>query len=425
MTATPTGVGSRRIFVHIGLFKTGTTYLQHVLRANRAQLAGQGVLYPGGEGQPEQRIAVGDLYGRRPRGTRDPRVPGQWRALADAIADSDAATVVISEESLSVASPRQARQVVNSFADREVHVILTVRDLARVMVSAWQEDLKNNNRWSWAEFSAGVRDRAGGSRVGRRFWRSQDLADILGTWRAVVPAGRIHVVTVPPPGAPRGELLARFAHVVGIDPATLTEAPRDSNESLGAAGAEVVRRFNEILDSGLNDRQYDRVVKLGIVRDLADVASSAFVLPVEDEEWVATEAERLVAVLRSGGYDVAGDLDDLLIRRGATGRRPDDATADELFEAAMVALTGLARRYATVWWQHRGNERPRVDEAPRLELARSVARGVRFRWLRAAVDLADRNRVAGAALRGFLALQDGSRRRKHRRQAPTQTTETS
>lgn len=414
MTATSGGMDQRRIFVHIGLFKTGTTYLQNVLQANRTQLTAQQVLYPGAEGQPLQRVAVWDLFGRRPRGTSDQRVPGQWRALADLVAASPAATAVISEESLSVASVQQARRVVASFAAREVHVVVTVRDLARVLVSAWQEDLKNGYTWTWAEFSAGVRDGAGTGRIGRRFWRSQDLARILDTWRSAVPVERIHVVTVPPPGAPQSELLARFASVVGFDPAALTGKPRYSNESLGVAGAEVVRRFNESLADSLNDRQYDKVMKLAIVRHLANASPSRCVLPAEDEEWVATEAERLVAILRSD-YSVTGNLDDLLVREGVRGRRPDDATPEELFEAAMVALTGLGKRYATAWWQRREPERPRVEQVPRLERARSVARGVRFRWLRAALDLADRNRLAGAPLRGYLTVRDASRRRASHR----------
>ena len=69
---------SRRVFLHIGLHKTGTTYLQGVLRANRRRLAELGVFYPGGKGQPTHTFAVYDLFGRRPRGTGASSV---WLAL--------------------------------------------------------------------------------------------------------------------------------------------------------------------------------------------------------------------------------------------------------------------------------------------------------------------------------------------------------
>ena len=61
------------VYFHIGLHKTGTTYVQNVLRANRQNLRDQRVLYPGGEGFPVQVFAVWDLLGRRPKGSSDAR----------------------------------------------------------------------------------------------------------------------------------------------------------------------------------------------------------------------------------------------------------------------------------------------------------------------------------------------------------------
>ena len=38
---------AQRVFLHVGLPKTGTTYVQTVLWRNRAALAEQGLVYPG------------------------------------------------------------------------------------------------------------------------------------------------------------------------------------------------------------------------------------------------------------------------------------------------------------------------------------------------------------------------------------------
>ena len=38
---------TRRVFLHIGAIKTGTTYIQTVLRENRERLIEEGVLFPG------------------------------------------------------------------------------------------------------------------------------------------------------------------------------------------------------------------------------------------------------------------------------------------------------------------------------------------------------------------------------------------
>ena len=48
------------VFLHIGLHKTGTTYLQNVFRANREQLRAQDVEFPGGPGEPAQALTSRD-----------------------------------------------------------------------------------------------------------------------------------------------------------------------------------------------------------------------------------------------------------------------------------------------------------------------------------------------------------------------------
>ncbi len=59
-------------------------------------------------------------------------------------------------------------------------------------------------------------------------------------------------------------------------------------------------------------------------------------------------------VLREGGYDVVGDLDDLLPQAGPEGgRRPDEVSDAELADAALVALTAVTEQYARYWWQVR------------------------------------------------------------------------
>src|SRR5699024_10916831 len=122
--------------------------------ANVAAMAAQGVEFSWGKGRPVQAFAVWDLQGRRPRDGRDNRIAGQWGALVDATNASGQPTALISEERLSLCTLRQIRRCVHSFPDSEVHVVVTVRDLARVAVSAWQEEVKNDNTWTWEEFAA-------------------------------------------------------------------------------------------------------------------------------------------------------------------------------------------------------------------------------------------------------------------------------
>lgn len=404
----------KKLYLHIGLHKTGTTFLQHVMRANRDALAEQGVFYPGGE-QLGQMFAVWDLFGRRPRGSQDGRVNGQWEALTRAVNGDERPVALVSEEYLSLGTVTQARRAVASFPDAEVHVVVTARDLARVAVSAWQEEVKNDTTRTWEEFAAGIRDpQARARNPARGFWLRQDLPAILDTWRAALPADRIHVVTVPPAGSGPSELLARFANVVGFEHGALPNEPKWNNQTLGIAGTEVVRQLNERLEKKLNQRQYGRVVKLVLVPALGrSLGSSRFGLPSDQEAWVRSWSQGAVARIEAGGYRVVGDLAELLPATQEGIRRPDDASTEELLEAAMIALAEVSRRYADAWWSRK---RPDVgvDNVPTRTRLASAARSVVFRGQRRAADLADRNAAVGKLMGAYLAARTAAARRSSR-----------
>jgi hypothetical protein len=384
------------VYLHIGLHKTGTSYLQGLWAANRAGLADQGVHYCGADGEPAQRLAAMDALGHRARGTDDTRVSGQWQALVDATARSALPVALVSAEGLSVARPRQVRQIVASFPDREVHVVVTCRDLGRVLVSSWQEAVKNDGTWTWPQYAAAVADPDGrGRSPGRGFWLAQDLPAILATWRRWVPADRIHVVTVPPPAAAPGELHRRVGAVVGYDPAALTAPAEWDNASLGAAGTELVRRLNVALGHRLNQRQHDHVVKSVIVRQLVGSGrGDRYGLPDRDRGWVEAAARDQIAGVRAAGVQVTGELADLLPRVDPTARDPQQAGTAELLEAAVVALTGVSERYATRWWREVRGRGGAAEVALRVRTS-SALRAVSFRARRAAATVADRNRFAG------------------------------
>lgn len=398
------------VYLHIGLHKTGTTYLQNLLKANRDILRAQQVYFPGGPGEPQQAFAVWDLQGRRPRGVHDTRIGGSWDALVEAVNTSGSPAALISEEHLSVSTLRQAKQAVASFRDSEVHVVVTARDLGRVAVSAWQEEVKNDQTWTWEQFAAAIREPEEIAKSpARGFWLRQDIPKICELWEAAVPAERITIITVPPDGAGADVLLRRFAAVVGFNAATLTEQPAWTNETVGVAATEVIRRVNERLGHRLNQRQHDKVIKRTVVHGLAKVAEPVrFTLPEAELPWITARAEEMIDAVRSRGYRVMGDLQELRPQRREGGRRPDDATVEELLEASLDALALLAEAYAGLWWQRK---RRNVEEGSEQGGLASRTRGAVFRAQRRAAGLADANPVAAGALRLLLKARDRARYR--------------
>ncbi len=118
-----------KVYVHVGPFKSGTTFIQGVLYNNRDRLAANGVVLPR-ETWPEHIRSVVDLL-RRQTKLRAPVVSdGEWDVLVEEVqAATDASTAVISMEFLCTASSEAVARLVGSLAPAEVHVIYTARDL--------------------------------------------------------------------------------------------------------------------------------------------------------------------------------------------------------------------------------------------------------------------------------------------------------
>jgi hypothetical protein len=345
----------QKVVLHVGMHKTGTTYVQILCNLNRDALARQGVCYPGGSGGVSPVLAVSDLQGRRPRGHDNSRLDGAWDAMAAEIESSELATAFVSNEGLGFSSLKQVRRAVASFSG-EVHVVVTARDLARVLVSQWQEDVKNDHSWTWRTYVDAAKDPEQASQLPAvGFWRRADPVRVCDTWAAVVGAERVHLVTVPPPGAPRETLVERVGKVVGFDPGQLPDEPEWDNEQVGAAGTEILRRVNVALDGRLNQAQHARAVRRGLVPMLVrDTDRSTLRLPADEYPWVAKRAEETIGALTERGYPVEGDLADLRPREPDDYVGPDDVSDRELLETAVQAIALLTERYATSWWGRKG-----------------------------------------------------------------------
>jgi hypothetical protein len=385
------------VYLHIGLWKTGTTSLQSSLEGAADQLAEQGVLFPGRRHRSRhhaQRLAAYDLLGRRIQGDNPRLVPGSWRALRKEIDAWDGPAVVVSEELLALARPRHVRRVARALRRHRLHVVVGVRDLGRMLVSGWQQEVVGGRTFTWSEYVAAVRDPdSGPASAGVAFWIRNDLLRVLATWGRVVPRDRVTVLTVPPSGGPPEVLLDRFAGVLGLPAGTLPVARR-RNESLGAVEVEVVRRLNIDLAGSLNQRQYLQLVNRPLRTGLAGrPASRPLRLPARELPWVAARSGELVDALRAGGYPVAGDLADLVPRPTPPGERAlDDVSETELLEATRVALDAVSRDYASLWRRHRYAMLHESGDATPAQRVASGARATGFRLRLAALEASDRSR---------------------------------
>ncbi len=335
---------AERVVLHVGLMKSGTSFLQEVLRANQDVLREQGVLYP----RPWRRQvqAVRDVIGHGDADQEPLAEDGPWRSLVAEIRDWPG-TAVVSMEFLGPRGPSKSRQICSELAPAQVDVVISVRDLARTIPAMWQESIQNRGTWTWEEYLAGVREE---NRTdpgpGRAFWFRQDAPGITETWQGSAGRDHVTVLTVPPPGAPPQVLWERFASLLPIGGVEIDLAVR-ANPSLGLASLLVMREVNlrlETEESSITGRQYERVVKhLLAKRGLAGRRDDPRL--GYDTRWVVERGDRDLERLRALAPRIAGDLEDLRCRP-VEGVAPEDVTAEQQLDAALAGLTEVVGRLA-------------------------------------------------------------------------------
>lgn len=319
------------VVLHVGLMKSGTTFVQQTLFAHRDRLASHDVLLPGRTWAAQVAHAKGALSG----GDR-----ASWDALAEQVRAHDGRSVV-SVELLGPAEPGRRRRIVESLRPHRVEVVVTARDLNRSVVALWQETIQNGRTWTWADYLDGVRTVTTGEgrhESGRTFWRQMDLAGVTGGWAEV--ADRVSVVTVPPPGAPREVLLERFTEAAGLPGLDLVALT--GNESLGLASTLALREVNERLDARGVAWKPSRAVRKRLLAKTVLAARKkvepALGLAVPD--WLAGAAADQVERTRALGPDLHGDWRDLT-PVDVPGAIPEDVDPAAVRDAALAGLAGL------------------------------------------------------------------------------------
>jgi hypothetical protein len=375
-----------RIYVHIGEPKTGTTFLQDALWANRARLAVQGLQLPGYSDRDHSRASRDLRETTRP--ASDPADPwtGEWDVLAGQALRAPK-RAIISNELLAASSPQQAERAVSSLLRAEVHVVVTVRNLAALLPAEWQEAVKCRGTTGWEAWLDAVIAAEGEADRRRRswFWRVHDTLALLDMWSRHIPPDQVHVVTVPHQAS--GRLLwTRFAAAMDIDPGGCDVTRGRRNSSLGYAETEFLRRMNEALPADMPDWFYAREIKQilahGVLSDRPHHAR--LVLPPSHAPWAAEQAEILLAGLRDAKYNIVGDLADLRPAEpagpyAAPADRPAVQPAEPQLEAAVQAAVALSGRYYQVLYPVRQRQPHRSARQRGSDIKWAVLNGPRVR----------------------------------------------
>lgn len=359
-------LASNAVLLHIGVHKTGTTAIQAALADARPDLSAAGVTYPG-KLQAQHRAALAVLQRHWGWNTRGGSVldASHFDKLARKVQRNNGRVVISSEFFCETDEPTTQR-VVDAFDPSRLHVVVTLRNLGRLLPSSWQQYLKYGLTTPYETWLEDVFATPGTSKMSPTFWRRHDHGAVLTRWANAVGPQNVSVLVLEQ--IDRSAMFRTFAQLLGVDPAVLTgRMELTSNRSMTAAEAELLRTLNKRVKKQMVWEDYVRYVRRGVALGMVEGRS-----PHPDEPTLHTPAWALDAAAVQGnraadtiqelGVRVLGDLEALRRRIPDDGAPPQTPDVVPIAAAVEAVATVIAAAH---------------EDPSSKELAKALAKRVR------------------------------------------------
>lgn len=310
------------VLLHVGVHKTGTTAIQAAFADARPELRAQGIAYPG-KLQAQHRAALA-MLGR----------PWGWNARGGAVMDKSHFTklakktratpgrVVISSEFFCEADEPTAQEIVRDLGGDRVHVVVTLRNLGRLLPSSWQQYLKYGLTTPYEKWLKNVFDNPGGSTSTPTFWKRHDHGAVIERWARA--AGADHLTIMVLEEVDLSAQYVAFSQMLGLDPQVLvSRMDLTSNRSMTAAEAELLVRLNKQVKKQLQWDDYVRFVRRGVALGMVEGRTPGSDEPrLHTPDWAldaaAEHGQAAVERIRGAGVRILGNVDALGVRVGST-----------------------------------------------------------------------------------------------------------
>jgi len=331
------------VLLHIGPHKTGTTTVQGAMHASRESLKAYGVHYAG-EKAHSMAAAMAASTGHHLPTTTQGTGDDKWRALVEEVRTENARISVLSSEFYSETPPDRIPTLLADLGGDNVHVVITLRPLVRILGSQWQQYMQNRRSLAYdddlgyAGWLDQILNHADTTDQTPSFWHRHRHDELVQRWVDAIGADRITVVAVD--DRDHSGIVNAFAQLLGVEPGTITSPQLGANRSLTWPEIELLVAFNrEFLSRDWSATDYTRFVRFGSVRFLQERRPEPGELKLTTPQWAVDRAAELgasmVERIRTTGVGVIGDLD--ILGDPALAKDVGDLPADVAVPADVVA----------------------------------------------------------------------------------------
>ncbi len=329
------------VLLHVGVHKTGTTAIQAALADARPELRKSNVLYPG-KRAAQHRAAL--AVTQRTWGWKERGGAAYDRKIFDTLTrevGSHSGRVAISSEFFCECDVETAAEVTSALGGDRVHVVITLRNLGRLLPSSWQQYLKYGLTAKYEPWLHNVFDERKGSMT-PSFWRRNAHAEVIGRWKAAVGPENVSAVIVD--GVDRSAMFRTFAQLLDVEPEILISRMNlTANRSMTVAEAEMLRQLNKRVKTDLTWDEYVKYVRRGVALGMVEGREPAADEPrLQTPDWALDEAAKRgaesVGEIRALGVRVLGDLAVLAERVESQPTVPAAAAKSLPVDAAVQAV---------------------------------------------------------------------------------------
>lgn len=355
------------LLLHIGVHKSGTTSLQDALRRSREILSDAHVFYQGphvkGWGVIRPESAMKD----------------NGRTELDESVPSFQGRVVVSTEFLCTASKEQAAAwVARLGADRPVRVMVTIRSLADLLPSTWQQKTRARNSVGVASYEKWLQAVLTDTEMEtNQFWRRNNYPRILRNWGRVV--GEENITFVVAEKTRHDRILRVTERLLDLPVGSLSFGPPvGHNRSMSYPQAELLRQVT-LKTAGSMSVEQQREVRKGIRTEWRRSGVDEDVAPIPVPDWAADAMRHIgvsfAGVLEESPATVVGDIDTIAeptVPIGDAGGHQEQISIPAAVAAVVGAIKCAApERAQPIESSHRPVESRKQLRMPRIRRSRS------------------------------------------------------
>ena len=306
----------KKVYLHVGFHKTGTTAIQEALFTHSDQLRILGINYATKKGKANHREAwaLSERYwGWKKRGGEQTSIV-EWQKRVKNL-KAQKIDSVVSSEFFSEINDDQLNLMANDLKDFEVEIIFTIRPLAKLLGSSYQQYLKYGIKASYEEWLDDIFHNSEKPKFTPTFWKRHRHEEVMSRWANAFGNQKIHLVVVDE--SEPDLLYDSFNKILKLPAGTLKEVKGlGSNRSLNYPEIALLLAINKAFPKDRAWSDYEVFIREGSIRHLTNqIQLAGLGTKLLTPQWAVDEAAKLssnsIAKINDLGIIIYGDLNKL------------------------------------------------------------------------------------------------------------------